>query len=268
MESRCISDTKKDYSSIITPESVRGLSLGKITEMYGTSGLIVRFFDTLESLGLNENKLIKDSFELAMLYHIDDKRTNGQQYINHPIRSTLHLIEDFQINDPEIISADLCHDLIEDHSRGLAVEEVGIFKELDVYTARKIGKQVLASYTNDNVADIVMAVTNQICDEKDKKLEVYTNNITDIMENKPKPAIVKLSDFIDNAVGNHATIGDLQNKLDVKYIQQYDIYLQYLLNPNSLLSDNAKETASLFLKEGYQRAMGRLSIEQIIKINK
>jgi hypothetical protein len=88
----------------ITPDHVRGLSLGRVTEEFGTIGLYARTVDTLEKYGLHTNELIQLSLQLGLALQADDHRTNGH-YTEHLMRVMLHVIEDFGIRDPDIISA-------------------------------------------------------------------------------------------------------------------------------------------------------------------
>ena len=102
------------YSSSITPEQVRGLSLGKITERYATLGLYTRIVDTMKREGFGEDKLVQLSLHLGLALHINDVRTNGR-YTDHLMRVTLHMLEDFNIKDSNLIAAGPLHDVFEDH---------------------------------------------------------------------------------------------------------------------------------------------------------
>ena len=163
-------------STLITPDQVRGLSLGKITEDYGTLGLYIRTLDSLESRGFSDNKIIKTSLQLGLTMHFNDVRTNGR-YTDHLMRTTLHMLEDFNIKDPDIIAAGPLHDVFEDHPFDLALALAG--NELsDLLEARIIGRQALSRLINPEVVNIVASVTNPDLKPGESKQEVYTRHTT------------------------------------------------------------------------------------------
>lgn len=259
MEAPILFDTLNLDPASITPEHVRGLSLGKISEEFGTIGLYARMVDTLEKYGFAENELIQTSLQLGLTLHADDYRTNGH-YNDHLMRVTLHMIEDFGIRDPNLIAAGPLHDTFEDHPRDLVLALTGE-KPSTRLEARQIGREVLTRLTNEEVVYIVETVTNPEVPEGADKLEVYTEHTYDLVMNHPKPRVLKLGDFEDNAGGNHATLGDKQRRLDEKYIRQYRIHKMGLFLPDSLITGKERQVALHMLSKGHARAMGRLGLD-------
>jgi len=241
----------------ITPDHVRGLSLGKVTEDFGTIGLYTRTIDTLERNGLLDNELIHLSLQLGLALHSDDYRTNGH-YTDHLMRVMLHLIEDFGIRDPNLIAAAPLHDTFEDHPRDLVLALTGE-KPDNRDDARTLGRQALALLTNEEVVEIIESVTNPLVLPGQNKLEVYTTHTRELVLRSQKGRVLKLADFIDNAGGNHATIGEKQHKLDEKYTQQYRIHKMGLFLPNSLITGAERQKALHMLSKGHARALGRLA---------
>jgi hypothetical protein len=261
MEQPYFEVNQKINSSSITPEQVRGLSLGKVTEQYATLGLYTRIVDTMKREGFGENELVQLSLRLGLTLHFNDVRTNGR-YIDHLMRVTLHMLEDFNIKDPNLIAAGPLHDTLEDHPFDLASALTGE-RLSEVAEARTIGYQALAYFTNPEVADIVASVTNPEVTPGEDKQAVYTENTTDIVLNQPKGRVLKLADFIDNACGNHATIGGLQHKLDLKYIDQYKTHMVGLFLQDSLITGEERQKALNILSVGHARALGRLASSNI-----
>ena len=241
----------------ITPDHVRGLSLGKVTEEFGTIGLYARTIDTLEQAGFADNELVQLGLQLGLALHADDTRTNGH-YTDHLMRVTLHMIEDFGIKDPNLIAAGPLHDVFEDHPRDLVLALTGE-KPSNREDARKIGREVLTALTNKDVVNIIEAVTNPPVLEGEDKLEVYTEHTRDIVLRSQKGRALKLADFIDNAGGNHMTIGDKQQKLDIKYVRQFRIHKMGLFLPGSLITGAERQKALHMLSQGHARALGRLA---------
>lgn len=252
-------DTPNIDPASITPDHVRGLSLGKVTEEFGTIGLYARTVDTLERNGFADNELVQLSLQLGLALHADDYRTNGH-YTDHLMRVTLRMIEDFGIRDPNLIAAGPLHDSFEDHPRDLVFALTGE-KPTNYEDARRIGREVLASLTNEEVVSIVEDVTNPQVPEGANKLDVYTAHTRELVMHSPKGRVLKLSDFVDNAGGNHATVGDKQRKLDEKYIRQFRIHKMGLFLPSSLITGKERTEALHMLSKGHARALGRLGLQ-------
>jgi hypothetical protein len=257
METPPFSDTIKIEPSSITPDHVRGLSLGRVTEEFGTIGLYSRIIDSLERAGFDDNELVQFSLQLGLTLHSDDYRTNGH-YTDHLMRVTLRMVEDFGIRDSNLIAAGPLHDAFEDHPKDIVLALTG--EELtDPHQAREVGRTALAAVTNEEVVHIVESVTNPPVPEGADKIDIYTHHTRNLVLRSPLGRVLKLADFIDNAGGNHATIGDKQRRLDEKYIRQYRIHKMGLFLPNSLITGKERQQALHMLSKGHARALGRLA---------
>lgn len=247
-------------STPITPEQVRGLSLGKLTEQYATLGLYTRIVDTLEREGFGENELVQLSLHLGLALHFNDVRTNGR-YTDHLMRVTLHMLEDFNIKDPNLIAAGPLHDVFEDHPFDLALALTGE-RLLGIAAARTVGRRALMQLTNPEVVDIISSVTNPDVPPDENKQTIYTEHTTNLVLSQSKGRVLKLADFVDNACGNHATIGDLQHKLDLKYIDQYRTHMMGLFLPDSLITGKERQKVLHTLSVGHARSLGRLTVRR------
>jgi len=217
---------------------------------------------TLERTGFGDNELVQLSLQLGLALHTNDFRTNGH-YTDHLMRVTLRMLEDFNIQYPNLIAAGPLHDTFEDHPRDLILALTGE-NVTDRNAALSIGRQTLANLTNEEVADIVWAVTNPTVEPGQDKLEVYAEHTTHLVLHKPKPRVLKLADFDDNAVGNHAIVGGKQRKLDEKYIRLYRIHKMGLLLPDSLIQGRERTQALHLLSKGHARALGRLASTALV----
>lgn len=245
----------------ITPDDVRGLSLGQVTEQFGTPGLYVRTLDTLERTGFGDDELVQNSLRLGLMLHANDFRTNGH-YTDHLMRVMLHVIEDFGIRERHIIAAAPLHDSFEDHPRDLVLALTGE-KPATLQEARQLGREALIRWTNEAVVNLIETVTNPQVPEGADKLEVYTMHTADIVFHSPDGRVLKLADFDDNAAGNHATLGERQQRLDRKYLQQWRIHLMGMYLPDSLITGEHRRHAHDMLWRGYLRAMGRLGLTEL-----
>lgn len=256
MENQVVVDTLKLDPASITPDHVRGLSLGRVTEEFGTAGLYVRTIDSLARRGFGENELVQKSLHLGLTLHADDYRTNGH-YTDHLMRATLHLVEDFGIRDQNIIAAGPLHDTFEDHP----IDLVRLLTHQDPANrekALKIARGALASYTNPTVARIVWAVTNPPLQEGENKVEAYTRHTEELVKTDPEAREVKRADFLDNAGGNHATIGDKQRKLDEKYIRQFRIHRMGMFMADTIIDGRHWLQAQHMLSTAQARMESRL----------
>lgn len=241
----------------ITPDDIRGLSLEKLTEQFGTIGLYMRLLDTLRCNELDENELVQNCLQLGLTLHANDKRTNGN-YTDHLMRVTLKMLEDFKIKDPNIISAGPLHDVLEDHPFDLALALTGNMPSKKS-TARIIGSEALSRFTNPEIVDIVSTVTFPNLGPGQDKIAEYAKYTNYIVINSPKGRVLKLADFGDNAADNHTTLGGKQHELDLKYIDQYRVHMMGLFLPDSLIVGKERQDALRSLLIGHARALGRLA---------
>lgn len=246
--------------NIIASEDVRDLSLHEVTQQYGTLGLYTRLQDSLRINGLDQNPEVTWAMQMGLTLHANDERTNGH-YDDHLMRVTIRIMDQYGIDDPTIIAGALLHDSIEDHPKDLVLALTGE-KIDDVQEARDRGLELIAHYAGAETADIVAAVSNPILKEGEDKLVVYGNHTEELVLNHPKARVVKLSDFIDNAVGNHHTIGDKQADLDEKYLDQYRIHRMGLFLPDSLIVGPVRDKVLRQLTAAHFRSLARLRLSR------
>ena len=243
-----------DYD--FTPEIIRGLTLGALSEQYGTVGLYVRLEDTLERVGLDTNELIRASMSLGFELHDDDWRTNGHAH-DHLMRVALHIIELFKKDDPDLIAAAFLHDTLEDHAKELVLRLSGeqIQDEAD---ARVRGRALLEEFFNARVAKRVQGVTTPQLRPGEDKNESYATFVEQIADD-PEDEILKCADSVENAVGNHATKEPKQQKLDVRYAPIYPIHVRALYRPDSQVGGKIRDNVVDILFQGQQRAAIRMA---------
>lgn len=242
----------------LTEHHVSHLSLHDITQNFGTLGLYKRLNFSLTANGLAEVPEVVWATQFGFTAHANDTRTNGH-YADHILRVTLRILDHYHITDPEIVAAAMLHDSLEDH----AVDIVAILaKESieDEREARDKATELMQQHVGEGVMSIVEAVTNLIVVPGENKLEVYKHHTRDLVTNSPKARVVKLSDFTDNAVGNHYTVGEKQQYLDQKYLELYQIHRAGLFMPDSIITGEERHYALRQLTEGHARALARLSI--------
>ena len=60
----------------------------------------------------SDSNLIQKAYDYAKLYHKDQKRMSGEEYIIHPL-SVAYILSDLELDDSTICAA-LLHDVVED----------------------------------------------------------------------------------------------------------------------------------------------------------
>lgn len=239
----------------LTPDHVRGLSLHEVTKEFGTLGLYTRLEDSLHQYDLDTDSRLLWAVQFGLMLHANQERSNGH-YADHLMRVTLRVIEHFGITDPTIVKAAILHDSVEDHPEDI----VRILR--GNLSASNIQEEALRCYEaklGKGATDIIRQVTNPVFNP-DKKIEEYEAHTLAIVLNYPKARVVKLADFIDNAVGNHFSSPSRRQGLDEKYLPSYRLHKMGLFMPDSLITGEERERVLAQLTRGHFRALARLAI--------
>lgn len=208
-------------NSLVPDAQLKGMPLHAITEVYGTSGLLQRFdYETANRFGSEEQLLIRHASLVARALHSEDQRVR-EPYANHLLRVASRMMVHYAITDPDVISAGLLHDSVEDHAAELS----------PAYTKEPVREalQTLATWFNPAVSSLVKGVTNPEFDPKSDKNEQYLAHLSQITAYEdPRPLVIKLSDFTDNATGIMYTSGPKVLRLATKYLPAIPIFKESL----------------------------------------
>ena len=242
---------------ILTPDHVGGLSISETEDSYGSLGLFTKLEHELDVNGLSDNPEVVLAMHLGLALHANDERTNGH-YTNHIMRVCLRILANYGINDPSVIAAALLHDTVEDHPKDI-VRVLGGKIDDSLSDEEKALAALRLSPLSAETVDIVDLVTCPLLDLEHKQRDYIAYTEKAVITN-PKSRIVKLSDFVDNAVGNHYTVGSKQHKLDKKYLPLYRIHKLGLLMPDSLIIGEVREECLKQLTKGQFRAISRIAL--------
>ncbi|HEX8763447.1 MAG TPA: hypothetical protein VF733_06880 [Candidatus Saccharimonadales bacterium] len=242
-----------------------------------TSMLKARLDAQLAVAGLTGNPQIAFALDLAFAAHKGRKRTNGN-YIDHPMRATIYLLDSLGVHDPDIVAADIIHDVGEDEYKrvinwygdgNLILNEAGepdinanVAKAFDaLHSTRKLSERTL---------DIANRVTVPSFEEhlavieEDRKWAVKTglflSHIALEVITCPAAVVVKRSDLKDNAVDNHHTHGPAKMiRSDKKYYALWKPMDAALDDPDCIIKNPAiRAETRLEFWEGKGRAEARL----------
>ncbi len=175
-----------------------------------------------------KKKLIK-ALDLALEIHADqDPRPDGP-YINHVLRVAVRIVEDFEIEDPDVVSGALLHDSVEDQSNKLSRKGGG-----EGAVREKGARHIFAVTNPDGLDDLPTEESNA------KYVEHVVEAIAD-----PDVFYIKLSDFSDNGL-NIENISDKarQAKLAKKYLPLYQIFIDRLQKQDIKIPENKKQVIS------------------------
>lgn len=194
---------------------------------------------------------ISAAFELASYLHADDRRSPGP-YIAHPARIANRIVTHFGVRDPELVAAALLHDTVEDHATELA-ELAGVVSE-DPHKTREAALEVLQDIFGERVARTVSLVTNPIYDgAPEDKNQFYFDHVKEAIQD-PDALVIKLSDFVDNAVGLHHTENaNLIRKLSRKYDPLYPVFEEALEEEHPQIDGASRARLKAQVKDGHIR---------------
>lgn len=160
----------------------------------------------------SQYEMVADSYSLAGYLHSGDEHRN-MPYIFHLLRSTNRVIKHLQITDPEIVSALLLHDSVEDHPEGII--RIGLYgydsPESDLYIPddpiilQNTAIAQLGTMFSPRVSKIVSGMTNApkpegVKYEYDTWVQRYLDKIELAIED-PDVWIGKFGDWGDNGLG-------------------------------------------------------------------
>jgi (p)ppGpp synthase/HD superfamily hydrolase len=164
----------------------RDRSQGK--ELY-SSELQMRLIGQLEELGVCDS--CKGALRHATELHKNQKPRPDGSYVNHILRVTLRLTQEYGVTDPDLIIAALLHDAVEDQAKKLAPQgnhDAAVEMIVKRYGAR-VGKIVRLLSVPKRKAGMT----------REDRFREYTAHVEATIED-PDVALIKLADFSDNAL--------------------------------------------------------------------
>jgi hypothetical protein len=190
------------------PFDAEQLGLQQLSELQLTNNIFACSSEWDDS----QHEMVVGSYNLASLLHKDDTHRD-MPYIFHLLRSTNRVINHLQITDPEIISALLLHDSVEDHPEdiirfgavGFSDTQTDSIALGNTLTLQNDALGVLNTLFSPRVSKIVSGMTNQpkpegICYGYDDWLQGYLNKIELAIED-PDVWVGKIGDWGDNGLG-------------------------------------------------------------------
>ncbi len=227
------SSPEADTHTAIHNAQIRMLPLSGITERHGVEGLYRRFSLEVNELTLEEQYFCNRALFVAATLHSADMY-KGLPYTSHLLRTAIRLKRDYDITDPEVLSAMLLHDSVEDHATELI--EAASFLLPPSEQEQSVTEQAFTALSvifSPRVATLVRNVTNtphlQPMTQTEKNV-AYAQGVAAKIALSPDTFLMKLSDFTDNAVGIYWSEQTRKvQKLARKYGPVFDVFLAQLV---------------------------------------
>ncbi len=125
-----------------------------------------------------EKKLINKALELAEEAHKEQTRYEGGPYILHPIRVAVALITKLKINNPELITAALLHDSVED-------------ADLEI-------EQIKENFGPKAAATVAAVTRDKTGESTENKYEKKYKKFQKLMQESRQVRAIKACDWLDN----------------------------------------------------------------------
>lgn len=252
--------TKKvEESPLSTQDRINSEERFKI---YKTAELINDLSRRVEKLRQQENRedsphlteqeiqKINQAINLALELHVDQKdRLSGDPYINHILSVARRLVVEYGVVNPNMIMAAALHDSVEDQSSKLAA--LNIDTEGD---EREKSLRYIASHFGERVSSIVHSLTNEDVPanlDTETKNRMWIAHVTEAVKD-PEVALVKLSDFSDNALTLEKVTDPLRRrKLTEKYIPAVAMFIDRVQDEDIPMNKEQKNNLVAKLKSVY-----------------
>jgi hypothetical protein len=232
------------------------MPLHAITSTYGEQGLRERFAVEIETLPEQDQRRLNRALDLAARLHAGDHRER-EPYVNHLLRVAIRIMSHYGVRDPDVITAALLHDAVEDHPDELAAS----FPAADSLPAasgsggsasdgsadagasdsQRAALAAVAGEFGPRVAGLVAAVTNPPWAPDRDAYEQYREHVADSLRRNPWARVIKASDFTDNGVGLIHTTGPRVRTLAGKYAPLVPILRELIVLPDTPLDAAAKQ---------------------------
>jgi (p)ppGpp synthase/HD superfamily hydrolase len=153
------------------------------------------FIDRLAEYDWTTRETIIAAYDLAETAHRGQERSSGEPYITHPVASTVILIDECKVRDPNIIIGSLLHDTIEDT---IMFGDLGKLTSSEWINIARFRLGTL--FFNPEVAEIVTSLTKPKIDGKEVRAEEQRRAmaIAQLRGASPKALLVKMADRLHN----------------------------------------------------------------------
>ena len=191
------------------------------------------FIDSEESYSPEQKEQYRGKIEkainLAMEIHKDQKPRPDGPYVNHILRVANRLIEEYGINEPELVMAALLHDSVEDQAAKLTSL---LPVDSKIESERAAALLFIRNEFGERAEKIVFKLSNPEREPEGSSAEerniIYKEHVKDAIEDEDVLPI-KLSDFSDNGLNlNAVSDSERRLKLSKKYLPVMEVFVERL----------------------------------------
>jgi (p)ppGpp synthase/HD superfamily hydrolase len=182
-------------------------------------------------------KKVGEALILALKIHKDQRPRPDGPYVNHILRVSNRIVEEYGIKDPELVMAALLHDSVEDQAKKLAQ----FVPNVELITERKKALLFVKNTFGERVSKIVSKLSNPEQETEglssEQENSIYKEHVRKAIEDADVLPI-KLSDFSDNALNLEAVDDRLRRlKLSKKYLPVMEVFIERLKIAQNVLAE-------------------------------
>ncbi len=184
---------------------------------------------------------IEEALNLALIVHADQKPRPDGPYVNHILRVSNRIVEEYGIKDPELVIGALLHDSVEDQAKKLAA----LLADTTSDSEREQALLYVKNTFGERIEKIVVKLSNPEPEKEgmsaDEKNNVYKEHVKEAIEDSDVLPI-KLSDFSDNALNLEAISDPARRlKLSKKYLPVMEVFVERLKTAHDILEQDKIE---------------------------
>lgn len=205
-------EARSAYESLLSEETLPMPVVRESLKEMDANDLAHGMLSMADREGLSSETL-SIALEFASFLHAGQMRRNRGRhdttpYIEHPLRVTYRLLK-LGVRDQDVLNAALLHDTVEDCAKVYTSKFLGR-EDVGEEEARGLLLEHIKTRYSPRTAEIVHSVTNEYQPTEkakamspEEKNRVYKEHLEVEITDRPSAALVKMSDFIDNAAGLH-----------------------------------------------------------------
>ena len=185
-----------------------------------------------------DQALVERALQFAMRCHTDQRRKDGASHLDHTLRVTSRIIREYGVTSAATISASLLHDAVEDQHGVILEPLTGNESRNPLDRSAALLRVMFGPKVARSVRALSIESSGGIKDEA--RVQRYGEFIAHAIKD-PQVALIKLSDFVDNALTFHEIEDDEKRIwLAHKYLPVFNLLIQRIQEEDIPLSPRQK----------------------------
>jgi (p)ppGpp synthase/HD superfamily hydrolase len=234
--------------------------------------LLELIFEQNQHWSDDDRLMVNAAHHLAEQLHTDDSHRD-LPYPYHYLRNAARASGYLEVHDPEVITAIILHDTVEDHpddilkiaTHGTVDAAEGMPVPDDPYAKQQVGLKTIEALFTPRVAELVATVTNPPESEDnlsyDEKLDRYHQKVASAVATTDG-WLIKFVDWVDNAVGIIHSEGKLPPDRLAHFKRKYGLVLPLFEArfQKSDLQEKLSDQAKVYVLDQFRLGRERLTL--------